>query len=166
MRCNPTYIKGLLVILSSPVAASAALLELDARKVTRVEGLEHGHGVPVDLDLLRVDGGDFGNVVQSPFPLLLLKLERDAPHGSALDALHQVGGESGDLVPKALGLDDGDVVAQPLVDVEVKSHPVVVLLDDRTARTLHRLCSNTSHGCFSFLCSAKLRSAMMMVSPC
>jgi hypothetical protein len=52
-----------------------------------------------------------------PLPLLLLELEGDTTDGSALNPLHQVGGEPSDLVAETLGRDDGDLIADLLVGV-------------------------------------------------
>ena len=53
-----------------------------------------------------------------------LELERDAAHGSsALDALHQVSDESGDLVAQTLGRDDGHLLSDLLVGIEIESQP-------------------------------------------
>ncbi len=58
-------------------------------------------------DLL--ERGHVGHVVVSPLPLLLLQLDGDAAHGGALQPLHQVGDEPGDLVAKRLGGDQGNL---------------------------------------------------------
>ena len=121
-------------------------MELDSRQLSHVERLQHGHGVSVDLDALGVDGTDVRNVVQPSLSLLFLELERNTSNWTSLDTLHQVGGVTGDLVPKSLRLDDGNVVTQTLVGVEVQGHPVVVLLYDGAARALHGLRPNTTLG--------------------
>lgn len=51
--------------------------------------------------------------------LLLLKLERDTANGTSLNPLHQVGGESSNLVSKTLGRNDGNLIADLLVGVAV-----------------------------------------------
>lgn len=50
---------------------------------------------------------DLGDVVVLSLTFFLLELERDAADGAALDALHEVGRETGYLVPETLGGDDG-----------------------------------------------------------
>lgn len=55
----------------------------------------------------RVERRDLGDVVVFSLTLLLLELERDAANGATLDALHEMGRETGDLVPETLGGDDG-----------------------------------------------------------
>jgi len=54
-----------------------------------------------------VDGGDVGDEVHASLALLLLQLERDAANRALLDALHEMGGETCDLVPQPLGGDNG-----------------------------------------------------------
>lgn len=51
-----------------------------------------------------------------------------------------------DLVAQLLAGDDGDLLAHPLVGVEVVAQPRVVLLDDDPRRLLHRLRPNASLG--------------------
>ena len=54
---------------------------------------------------------------------LFLESEGDASDGSNLDSLHQVGGESGDLVSESLRLDNSDVIDDTFVGVEVVGKP-------------------------------------------
>tara|TARA_B110000046_G_C12866439_1_gene344099 strand:- start:316 stop:651 length:336 start_codon:yes stop_codon:yes gene_type:complete len=54
---------------------------------------------------------------------------REKPSG---DSTHS--GETGDLVAKALGWDDGDILGDALVGVEVEGQARVVLLDDDAGR--------------------------------
>lgn len=69
--------------------------------------------------------------------LLLLELEGDTTDGSLLNSLHQVSGESGNLVPQSLGWDDGDLIDDPLVGVEVDGvQSRVVLLDEHPGGSL------------------------------
>ena len=49
------------------------------------------------------------------------------------------------LVAERLGGDDGDLLNDPLVGVEVESQLRVVLLDDDTSSLLHGLGSDTAH---------------------
>ncbi len=61
-------------------------------------------GIRVDLKAgsTGVKGRNLRDVVVLAFTLLLLKLERDAANGALLDTLHQVSGESSDLVAQPL----------------------------------------------------------------
>lgn len=71
----------------------------------RVEAhaLEQVLGLLVDVEhaalavLGEVEGRDLGHVLVLPLTLFFLELEGDAADGATLDALHQVGGETGDL---------------------------------------------------------------------
>ena len=54
-----------------------------------------------------------------------MEAEGDATDGTLLDALHQVGGETGDLVAETLGLNNGDVVNDSLVGVEIVGEPAI-----------------------------------------
>jgi len=74
-----------------------------------------GVGIDLETTLRDGDGGDLGDVVVLPLPLLLLELEGDTPDGSLLNPLHEVGGEPSDLVTESLGRDDGNLVGDSLV---------------------------------------------------
>ena len=63
--------------------------------------------------------GDKRNVVVLSLSLLFLQLEGDTSDGSSLNSLHQVRGETSNLVSKSLGRDNGDLIADLLVGVEV-----------------------------------------------
>ena len=54
---------------------------------------------------------------------LFLETEGDASDGALQDALHEVGGEAGNLVSKSLGLDDRNVVDDSLIYMEVVGQP-------------------------------------------
>jgi len=101
--------------------------------------LEEVLGVGVDLDGRDVDGRGLGDVVVAALALLLLELERDATDGATLDAAHQVGGVTGNLVAEALGGDDSDLIENTLVGLEVKTQAGVVLLNGLARRALDDL---------------------------
>lgn len=85
----------------------------------------------------RVEGGHLGHVLVLALTLLLLELERDAAHGAALNPLHQVGREAGDLVAQALRGDNGDLINDLLVRVEVhRVEARVVLLNENASGAL------------------------------
>ena len=63
--------------------------------------------------------GDKRNVVVLSLSLLFLQLEGDTSDGSSLNSLHQVSGESSNLVSESLRRDDGDLITDLLVGVEV-----------------------------------------------
>lgn len=112
------------------------------------ERAEHVLGVGVDLERARsrsVKSRDLGNVLVLALTLLLLQLERDTANGTALDTLHEVGGETGNLVAKTLGGDDGNLIDDTLVLVEVDVRETrVVLLDEDARGTLGSLGANTT----------------------
>ena len=84
---------------------------------------------------------ELGDVVILALTLLLLKLEGDTTDGSALDTLHQVGGETSNLVAETLGGDDGDLGSNLLVGLEVQGKTGVVLLDENLGGPLDSLSS-------------------------
>lgn len=56
-----------------------------------------------------------------------------------------MGGESGDLVAEALRRDDGDLLQDLLVGVEIQSHLRVVALDDLPGRLFDGFCADATH---------------------
>ena len=134
-----------------------------------------GLGVNVQLAALRVlsevESRDLGDVLILALSLLLLQLEGDTTDGSSLNTLHQVcsvagnlceeklGFETGcsrkwlegvaDLVAQALGRNDGDLIADSLVGLEVQGELGVVPLNDDLGGLLDGLCANATHfgGC-------------------
>lgn len=116
-----------------------------SKETVEVEGLEELLGVLVKfLRLLGFEGRDLGNVLVLTLTLLLLELEGDTADGSTLDTLHQVGGETGNLVSESLGGDDSDLIGNTLVGLEVESETGVVLLDESTRSSLDGLGSNST----------------------
>merc|ERR1719261_1695067 len=63
----------------------------------------------------------------------------EMPRTGPRDALHEVRHEARDFVAHALRRDDGDLITNPLVRVEVDAEPRVVLLDDDARRLLDGL---------------------------
>lgn len=80
-----------------------------------------GVGVYLEPADGSIKSRDLGDVVVLALTLLLLQLEGDAADRAALDTLHQVGRESGNLVAETLRGNDGDFIDDPLVGVEVES---------------------------------------------
>jgi hypothetical protein len=67
---------------------------------TYAEVLEQVLGLVVDVQLAslgEVESGDLGDELVLALTLLFLKLEGDTTDGSSLNALHQVGGVTGNL---------------------------------------------------------------------
>lgn len=121
------------------------LLSVDGNTVeaTVAKVLQKVAGVGVDGDGLLLEGRNLGDEVHSALALLLLELEGDAADGALVNALHEVGGETGDLVAHALGGGDGDLIDNSLVGVEVHRETGVVLLHDGLRRLLDGLGSDS-----------------------
>jgi hypothetical protein len=130
-----------------------------AKVLDEVAGLEVDLELAALGVLGEVESRDLGNVLILALTLLLLELEGDTTDGTARDTLHQVGGVTGNLkrtqvsraslgetvvgktaqaaavpnshlVAETLGSDDGNLVAETLVGLEVIGQSGVVLLDD------------------------------------
>ena len=124
-------------------------------EVVEAKGLEKVLGVGVNVELTRlglgdIESGDLRNVLILALTLLLLKLEGDTADGTTLDALHQVGSVTSDLVAKTLGGNDGDLITDTLVGLEVEGQLGVVTLDDDLSRALDCLGTDATHfgGCW------------------
>lgn len=115
---------------------------LESKRLEKVLGL----GVDIEGGSLGVEGRDLGDEVVLSLSLLLLKLERDTADGTSLNPLHQVGGESSNLVSKTLGRNDGNLIADLLVGVEIESKTGVVLLDNNSRSSLDGFGSYSSPG--------------------
>lgn len=117
-------------------------------KAVETERAKHVLGVGVHLEAAGsrgVESRDLGNVLVLALTLLFLKLERDTANGTTLDTLHEVGGETGNLVAKTLGRDNGNLVDNTLVLVEVDVRETrVVLLDEDARSTLGSLGANST----------------------
>lgn len=120
-------------------------LSVDGNTVeaTVAKVLQKVAGVRVDGDGLLLEGRDLGDEVHSALALLLLELKGDTSDGALVNALHEVGGETGDLVAHALGGGDGDLIDNSLVGVEVHRETGVVLLHDGLRRLLDGLGSDS-----------------------
>jgi hypothetical protein len=145
---------------------------------TYAHGLEKVLGVGINVELAGlglgdIESGDLRNVLILALTLLLLKLEGDTADGTTLDALHQVGGVTSDLekkilsqnwrslngrcrcigshlVAKTLGSNDGDLITDTLVGLEVEGQLGVVTLDDDLSGALDCLGTDATHfgGCW------------------
>jgi len=58
-----------------------------------------------------------------------LDLEGDASDGTSLDSLHQMGGETSNLISHSLGREDGNIAQDLLVEMEVAGELAVVFFD-------------------------------------
>ena len=95
-------------------------------------------------DVLGLDLRLLGDEIHLALTLLFLESERDASDGANLDSLHQVGGETSNLVSESLGLNLSDVIDDTFVGVEVVGQFSVVLLDDGPGGSLDSLGSYTA----------------------
>ena len=95
-------------------------------------------------DVLNLNLRSLGDEIHLSLALLFLESERDTSDGSGLDSLHEMGGETGDLVSESLGLNDGAVIDDSFVGVEVVGEFTVVLLDDSSGGSLDSLSSNAT----------------------
>ena len=116
---------------------------------TYTQALEEILCIGIDLQdsalrVLVVEGRDFGDVLILALSLLFLELERDTADRTTLDTLHQMGGETSNLVTKTLGGDDGNLGGDLLVGLEVQGKTRVVLLDEDLGGTLDSLGTNTT----------------------
>jgi len=100
-------------------------------KVSISKTLQKIPGIRINLNsLLLIQGTDLRNEIKTTLTLFLLQFQRDVAYGALLDALHQMCGESSDLIAHALGRQDGDLIDNALVGVEVQRQARVVLLDN------------------------------------
>ena len=109
------------------VAGSAAVVLLETRdQLPNAEVLDHllENLVVLDLDLVDLNLGALGNEIHLSLALFLLETKRDTSDGSLLNSLHQVSGETSNLVAESLCLDLADVIDDPLVDMEVVGQPI------------------------------------------
>ena len=70
-------------------------------------------------DVLNLNLRSLGDEIHLSLALLFLESEGDTSDGSGLDSLRERGGETGDLVSESLGLNDGAVIDDSFVGVEV-----------------------------------------------
>lgn len=118
----------------------------DTSELSKTHRDEQILGLRVDADVLGevLHDGMVRDDVLTALALLLLELEGDSTDGSLGNALHQVGGETGNLVTETLGGDLGNLGDDLLVGGEVNSQLGVVLLDDNASGLLDRLSSNAT----------------------
>lgn len=103
-------------------------------EIVEAHGLEKVLGVGIDIELAglglgNIQSGNLRNVLILALTLLLLQLERDTADRATLDTLHKVGGVTSNLVAKALGGNDSDLIAKTLVGLKVERQLGVVALD-------------------------------------
>ncbi len=72
---------------------------------------------------------------------------RDLLESELASRLRGIDAVSADLVSKTLRCDDSNLVANPLVGLEIERQLRVVSLDDDLRRFLHRLGTDSTHDC-------------------
>ena len=138
------HLSALLALTTGLAGLKDVLLDLgggDTLEGLKVKGLEQVLGLGIDLDSRGIQSRELGDVVILALTLLLLKLEGDTTNGSTLNTLHQMGGETSNLVTKTLGSNDSNLVANLLVGLEIESKTGVVLLDEDAGSLLNGLSS-------------------------
>merc|ERR1712200_145397 len=107
---------------STPVGRGSLLNNLEIGDAGHIERLEHFFGISINLkDILSVNIRHLGNVVVASLTFLLLQLNGDPSDWSSLDSLHEVSCETSDLVPEALAWNDGDLLSNALIGMEVRA---------------------------------------------
>jgi hypothetical protein len=96
------------------------------------------------LDAAKLKGRFSRDVVILALTLFFLELEADSTDGSLLDAAHQMGGKTGNLVAKTLAGDNGNFGSQTLVGLEIEGKTRIILLDEDTAGLLNSLCTDAT----------------------
>ena len=116
---------SVLLLALSAVATSLVLPLHAGDEMSDAEVLDHllQDSVVASIDAVHLDLGAFGDEIHLSLALFLLETKRDTSDGPLLNSLHQVSGETGNLVAKSLCLDLADVIDDSLVDMEVVGQP-------------------------------------------
>ena len=117
---------SVLLLLTGSAVATVLVLPLHAwDEVSDAEVLDHllQDSVVASIDAVDLNLGALGNEIHLSLALFLLETKRDTSDGSLLNSLHQVSGETSNLVAESLCLDLADVIDDPLVDMEVVGQP-------------------------------------------
>ena len=118
---------SILLLLTGSAVATPLVLPLHAwDEVSDAEVLDHllQDSVVASIDAVDLNLGALGNEIHLSLALFLLETKRDTSDGSLLNSLHQVSGETSNLVAESLCLDLADVIDDPLVDMEVVGQPI------------------------------------------
>lgn len=99
------------------------------------------------LGLAEVEGRNFGDVLIFSLTLLFLELEGNTTNRTTLNTLHQMGSITGNLVAETLRGNDGDLIADSLVGLEIEGQLGVVSLNDDLGGFLDGLGTNATHDC-------------------
>lgn len=137
---------GVVTVVVVAVVGITSRNDGDSSELTKTHSDEQVLGLSIDGDALSeiLHDGVIRDDVLTALALLLLKLEGDSTDGTLRNTLHQMGGETGDLVAKTLRGDKGNLGDDLLVGGEVNSQLGVVLLDDDASGLLNGLSSNAT----------------------
>ena len=119
------------------------LVDRNAVKAAESQVLEHVPSVRVDLNGFLLQCGDLRHEIQSSLALFLLQFQRNTPNRSLGNSAHQVRCVSSNLVAHALGWQNGNIVDDTLVGVEVNGEASVVFLDNGASTLLYGLGTNS-----------------------
>merc|ERR1712079_379358 len=136
------------LLLLTGSALTVQVLSLHAwDEVSDAEVLDHllQDSVVASIDAVDLNLGTLGDEIHLSLALFLLETKRDTSDGSLLDSLHQVSGETSNLVAESLCLDLADIIDDSLVDMEVVGQLAIVLFDECPGGSLDGLGSNSSH---------------------
>src|SRR4051812_4001891 len=100
--------------------------------------------VGINLNIANIKSRHFGDVIVLAFALLFLQLERDATNGAALNTPHQMRGETGNLIAKTFGGNNGNLIGDLLVGVKVERETGIVFFDQDARGLLDGLCTDTA----------------------
>ena len=117
---------SVLLLLTLSAVATSLVLPLHAwDEVSDAEVLDHllQDSVVASIDAVDLNLGTLGDEIHLSLALFLLETKRDTSDGSLLDSLHQVSGETSNLVAESLCLDLADIIDDSLVDMEVVGQP-------------------------------------------
>lgn len=143
LLCKVSFLVGTGTALESALLGSNSL-NLHTLQILIPKARQHLIRSLIHIHTLSNQGRHFGNIVILPLTLLLLQLEGNTADGTLLNAAHQVGGEAGNLVAKALRGDDGDLTGDALVGLEVEGEAGIVLLNEHAGCPLDSLGANAA----------------------
>lgn len=121
-----------LLLVTTWLTVRTALLELtrlvrsngNTLEITKINRLKEISSVGINIDNIDIEDRLLWDEVKTTLTLLLLELEGDTTdRATTLDALHQMGDETGNLVAETLRWDDGNLLGNLLVGVEIESQP-------------------------------------------
>jgi len=133
------------ILVLEPAAVGATGRRLKSRNGLEVHFLQHFLGIGINLNDVLLKGRDVRHIVVPSLSLLLLQFDGDTTDCGPLESLHEMGDEPTDLVSERLGGDEGDLLDDALVGVEVEGELGIVLLNYDPRGLLDRLCTDSAH---------------------